>query len=180
MFAILGLVLLVRCDGASTGPGEPTPLETEEAGRLFPMQINTSGVIVGLWGEHGTWWDRSRGFIATPSGDGFDVQPYRVPGDHITALSGINDAGAMAGLYNPQGNDAPARVFRASGPSALSHTLSHPGSEPRPLGLGPDRREPRIRFGHDSPRTDDPGEMRRARPSPWFAVSLRFGLHAGS
>jgi len=106
--------------------GEFFPLETPEAGRLFPMQINDSGVIVGLWGEHGTWWDRSRGFIATPDGEGYDVRPYLVTGGHITALSGINDAGKLAGLYNPQGNAAPARVFTAAGPTALSRTFPTP------------------------------------------------------
>jgi len=49
-----------------------------------------------------------------------------VTGGHITALSGVNNAGKMAGLYNPQGNDAPARVFTASGPTALAHTYPTP------------------------------------------------------
>jgi len=123
-----------------------TTLEAPGAGRLFPMEINESGTIVGLWGEPGNWWDVSRGFIATPSGSTYSFQPYQIAGGHLTTLNGINDAGMLAGTYYPQGIDGHPRVFSASGPSASPRTYPTPQENLEPWVDGLDNLG-RI-FGH--------------------------------
>lgn len=123
-----------------------TTLEASGAGRLFPIEINESGIIVGLWGEPGNWWDVSRGFIATQSGTGYSVTPYSISGGHPTTLNGINDAGVLAGTYYPQGVEGLPRVFSASGPTAPPRTYPTPQNNLEPWVDGIDNLG-RI-FGH--------------------------------
>lgn len=112
--------------------GAFTTLETAGAGRLFPIEINEAGTIVGLWGEPGNWWDVSRGFIATPSGSGYSIEPYRIAGGHLTTLNGINDSGMLAGTYYPQGIEAAPSVFSATGPAASPRTYPTPQNNLEP------------------------------------------------
>ncbi len=123
-----------------------TTLEAPGAGRLFPIEINEAATIVGLWGEPEAWWDVSRGFIATPSGSGFAVQPYQIPGGHLTTLNGINDSGMLAGTYYPDGIEGLPRVFMANSPSALPRTYPTPDANVEPWVDGLDNLG-RV-FGH--------------------------------
>jgi hypothetical protein len=123
-----------------------TTLEAPGAGRLFPIEINEAGTIVGLWGEPENWWDVSRGFIATRSGSGFSVQAYQIPGGHLTTLNGVNDDGMLAGTYYPEGIEGLPRVFTATGPSATPRTHPTPDANLEPWVDGLDNLG-RI-FGH--------------------------------
>jgi hypothetical protein len=122
-----------------------TTLTATNAGRLFPMEINEVGTIVGLWGDTGSWWDVSRGFIATPSGSGYVSQSYRVA-NHPTTLNGINDSGLMAGTYYPAGIDGLPRVFSIASPTATPRTHPSPVTYLQPWVDGIDNKG-RI-FGH--------------------------------
>lgn len=117
--------------------GHFEPLEGDGAGRLFPTGINDEGRIVGLWGEPDRPWDRSSGFVADPAGDGYDVAPFRVTGNRITVLSGINNDGTIAGMYHPDGPDSTARVFTMDGPEGAPYTLltSDPNLDPWVVGI---------------------------------------------
>jgi hypothetical protein len=134
-----GEVGYVRKDGIFT------TLTAANAGRLFPIEINEAGTIVGLWGDTGSWWDVSRGFIATPAGTGYTAQPYRVA-NHPTTLNGINDSGMLAGTYYPAGLEGMPRVFSAKGPGATPRTHPAPQSRLEPWVDGIDN-QGRI-FGH--------------------------------
>ncbi len=122
-----------------------TTLSAEGAGRLFPIEINEGGTIVGLWGDTGSWWDVSRGFIATPSGDSYSIQSYRVA-SHPTTLNGIADDGMLAGTYYPQGLEGRPRVFTAASPTATPKTIPAPQATLEPWVDGIDNLG-RV-FGH--------------------------------
>lgn len=94
-----------------------TDLDHDDAYRLFPFQVNSSGTVVGFWGvSEDTWYNNSEnpGFYAVPSDDGMVVTRFELPGQTGTGLTGLNDAGQIAGIGYSSTTSLPV-VFMAEG-----------------------------------------------------------------
>jgi hypothetical protein len=90
-------------------------LETDAAYRLFPFQIAGSGHIIGFWGStEDNWFERTvnPSFVAEPEGDGYRVNKFELAGFSGTGLTGLNDAGEIAGIAYETPTSR-AQVFRA-------------------------------------------------------------------
>jgi len=124
--------------GFSWAGDEFSDLDDPEAYRLFPFQISSNGTIVGFWGlDENTWFDNSvnPAFIATPSDTGPQVQKYELDGRTGTGLTGLNEAGQLAGIAYSATTSLPV-VFTAESAEAAPVFYPLPGSvEPFATGI---------------------------------------------
>src|SRR5215469_8831745 len=95
--------------GAGTGPGQGTQ----------PNNINARGVIAGVYIDSG---NVNHGFVGTPDPGG-TITPFDAPGagtgpgqgTFVTAVDGLNEAGATVGYYFDSNNVAHGFVRDTSG-----------------------------------------------------------------
>jgi hypothetical protein len=110
----------------------------EDAFRLFPFQISTSGRIVGFWGgTEENWFDRTvnPSFVAEPRDDGWQISKFELAGYAGTGLTGLNDAGQIVGIAYATPTSR-AQIFRAESLAAAPEffTLSDK-LDPFPTGI---------------------------------------------
>lgn len=113
-------------------------LDHPDAYRLFPFQISSDGTIVGFWGvDENTWFDNSvnPAFIATPAGDSVQVAKYEIAGRTGTGLTGLNEAGQLAGIAYSAATSLPV-VFTSAAADTPPRFYPLPGSvEPFATGI---------------------------------------------
>lgn len=112
-------------------------LEHPDAFRLFPFAIS-SGRVVGFWGaREESWYDNTvnPSFIAELHDDHYDVEKFELDGFSGVGLTGLNEAGQMAGVAYASAGSRP-QVFQLDSRTAEPRFFAVEGNvEPFVTGI---------------------------------------------